>query len=67
MTAFKRFLSTPSSPKRDPQAINPHTVFYRQFSKPFTKICLLSVGSYYGMIYLWEYLESTQKQPQESS
>ncbi|CCG21302.1 hypothetical protein CORT_0A09180 [Candida orthopsilosis Co 90-125] len=50
----QRFYTTNSKPE---PRINPHTVFYRQFSKPFLKICALSLGTYYGLIYTWEYLE----------
>ncbi|KAG4408534.1 hypothetical protein JTP64_001840 [Candida tropicalis] len=63
----KRFSSTNPSSQQPPinnqPKINPHSVFYRQFAKPFTKICVISIGTYYGLIYLWEYLE---KEAQES-
>ncbi|ODV76631.1 uncharacterized protein CANTADRAFT_92516 [Suhomyces tanzawaensis NRRL Y-17324] len=63
-----RMLSAPHSkkpmPDHQPQAeqtqtqtLLPHSVFYRQFSKPFAKICLLSIGTYYLLHGLWQVLD----------
>ncbi|KAK6457103.1 uncharacterized protein RJT20DRAFT_37253 [Scheffersomyces xylosifermentans] len=41
--------------------ISPHSVFYRQFSKPFIKVCALSIGTYYGLIGLWELLDDGEE------
>ncbi|KGQ89128.1 hypothetical protein MEM_02000 [Candida albicans L26] len=56
----KRLFSTKETTTNKEPDINPHTVFYKQFSKPFTKICLISIGTYYSLIYLWEFLDKSE-------
>ncbi|RCK54335.1 hypothetical protein Cantr_04080 [Candida viswanathii] len=68
----KRFLSTPPQPPQppvppQPPKISPHSVFYRQFAKPFTKICVISIGTYYGLIYLWEHLDKEARERETKS
>lgn len=39
------------------ERISPHALMYRRWAKPVGKLLVLSVGSYYTLFYLWEYLE----------
>lgn len=42
------------------QAPSPHALMYRKWGKPVSKLLILSVGSYYTLFYLWEYLEKKE-------
>lgn len=46
--------------------ISPHSVFYRQFSKPFATVCLISIGTYYSMMGLREILDDEPIEPEKA-
>lgn len=37
--------------------LNPHTYFYRVLGIPFLKVSVMMLGTYFGMQYLWEYMD----------
>ncbi|CUM51239.1 unnamed protein product [Debaryomyces tyrocola] len=42
---------------KEPEKINRHTILYKQFGKAFTKMCAITIGTYYGLLGLHDWLE----------
>ncbi|CCE92360.1 uncharacterized protein TDEL_0E01170 [Torulaspora delbrueckii] len=53
---------TSSGPRRP----SPHALMYRKWAKPVGKLLTLSIGSYYTLFYLWEYLERSELEYEKS-
>lgn len=47
--------------------LNPHTYFYRVLGIPFLKVGAMMLGTYFGMGYLWEYMEKEDNKNNENS
>lgn len=54
-----RFYSS-SPAKAKPEPPSRHALLYRKWPKPIGKVLLVSIGSYYSLMYLWEYLEKKE-------
>lgn len=56
--------TTPKQPEeKKPQPISPHAAFYKDFGTPLVKVLGVTFVTYYGLQYLWEYLDS--QEPEE--
>ncbi|QLL33263.1 hypothetical protein HG536_0E01740 [Torulaspora globosa] len=52
------YSSTPIRPKSQPPSR--HALLYSRWARPVGKVLMLSIGSYYSLMYLWEYLEKKE-------
>ncbi|KAG7812294.1 hypothetical protein KL921_001526 [Ogataea angusta] len=41
--------------------LNPHSYFYKVLAVPLLKVGAVSLGTFYGLRYLWRYLEDDEK------
>lgn len=56
----KRWYSSANFDAKKPPS--PHAMMYRKWGKPVGRLLVLSVGSYYTLFYLWEYLNKKELQ-----
>ncbi|QLQ80821.1 hypothetical protein HG537_0E01760 [Torulaspora globosa] len=59
------YSSSPAGPKTQPTSR--HALLYSRWAKPVSKVFMLSIGSYYSLMYLWEYLERKELEYEELS
>ncbi|KAG7870590.1 hypothetical protein KL916_004932 [Ogataea parapolymorpha] len=40
--------------------LNPHSYFYKVLAVPLLKVGVVSLGTFYGLKFLWQYLEDDE-------